>query len=155
MRFLKKYEEKLGPSLSAGMLIGTVVLAIHAMTCTWYFVGTINTHSINGSDVPGDASSGWVETMFDGSARLCSCHGAGLGGNGGGQTYFFDAFERKCSDLRGEIYDVCPGQQESIPSPWDYYYKALYTGLKDTSVRPGYLHSVCSSLDAEKVALQM
>jgi hypothetical protein len=158
MRILKKHEEKLGPSLSASMLIGTVVLAIHAITCSWYFVGTINTQTVNGTDIPGDASLGWVETMFEGSARLCSCHGADLGSNGERQTYFFDAFESKCmhpSDLGGETYDVCPGQQEAIPSPWDYYYKALFTALKDTSVKPGYLHSVCNSLDTERLSLNL
>ena len=149
MRILKKYEDKLGPGLSAAVLIGTVVLAIHAITCMWYFAGTINTHTPGGSDVPGDESSGWVEAMFTGSARLCSCYN-GTDSSGEPRPFFFDAFQSKCmhpNDLEGKGYAICSGKEDGVPTAMDYYYKALFTSMTNTSVKPGYLHSVCHSLD--------
>ena len=152
MRIIKKYEEQLGPSISAAMLIGTVMLVLHGMTCAWYFVGTLNTLNDAETSVPGAQSAGWVEKVFKGSSRLCSCYDGGLDRNGEPQGYFFDAFDNVClhpNDLEGETHDVCPGTIGDIPEPIDYYYKAMFTALKDTSVTPGYLHSVCTSVVAE------
>ena len=147
MRIIKKYEEQLGPGPAASMLIGSVILVLHAMTCAWYYVGTVNTLGDADTSVPGAQSAGWVEKVFSGSSRLCSCY-EWLDETGETQIYFFDAFDIVCkhpNDLDGEMYDVCPDKIGDIPEPMDYYYKAMFTALKDTSVTPGYLHSVCTS----------
>jgi hypothetical protein len=136
------------------VLIGTVLLAIHTMTCCWYFVGTFGTldSAINGtSTIAGKASTGWVEEIFQGSKRLCSCYDASddsvttEGDEEERAIYFFDAFESKCVhpyDLDAAVEEVCIEKRKMVPGPWDYYYRSLFTSLQDTSIANGYLHSV-------------
>ena len=104
MRILKKYEEELGPALSASIIIGTVLLVIHTITCCWYFVGTFGTLEELGNGtvaIAGTVSTGWVEAIFKGSDRLCSCYNSageydGDFTDGASRPYFYDAFESKC-----------------------------------------------------------
>jgi hypothetical protein len=165
MRILKKYEDHLGPILSASVLIGTVFLAIHTITCCWYFVGTFGTlsNTINGTEiVAGKASTGWVEAIFKGSERLCACYGdpdhplyAFETEGGEDRTYFFDALDSVCVhpfDNSAPIELVCPEQRKMVPTSWDYYYKSMFTALKDNSIMSGYAHSVAELMCAALIA---
>lgn len=43
VRIFKKYEEVAGPTLKAIMLVGSVLLLGHSVTCAWFVAGTLDT----------------------------------------------------------------------------------------------------------------
>jgi hypothetical protein len=50
--------------------------------------------------------------------------------------------------LDAPIELVCHNQRDQIPGPWDYYYKALFTAIQDSSIASGYTHSIGELLGA-------
>jgi|EP01046_Picozoa_sp_COSAG06_P020926 hypothetical protein len=120
-----------GPAVSAALLILVVILAIHTITCLWYYVGTIPSvvnQKTNGTVVAGRASTGWVDQIFQGSSRLCDCYPEVQD-----QAYFYDAYDNYCihpdDDL--PVESICSrdsaGLMNIAPTVWDYYYKGIHT----------------------------
>jgi CRP-like cAMP-binding protein len=152
MRIFKKYEEELGPLVSASLLVGAVVLIIHAIACIWFLVGTTRTYynshecTKEGTcdDEPIIQSHGWVEDNFAGSASLCGCRT-----DVHGQPYFYDAYESFClhpMNMSAPIEKVCPGAMK--PDAWTYYNKALFTAMQDTNIGDDYDHGTSELLAA-------
>ena len=73
IRIFKKYEEQIGPTLNAAMLVVTVLLLLHVITCVWFALGGARE---DGSLKLGavSASSGWIEYRFQASERYCGCY---------------------------------------------------------------------------------
>eukprot|EP01047_Picozoa_sp_COSAG01_P020370 COSAG01_NODE_1158_length_11469_cov_101.645646_5_plen_639_part_00 len=141
MRIFKKYEDQVGPALSGLVLIMTVGLAVHTITCLWYYAGTLSNTS--GSSLA--SSSGWVEFTFQGSHRHCSCYG-----DGNGNTLTYDSLERSCFNATDDtvlMKEPCT-EAENLPSPWEYYTQAMFTSLSKADIHPDYDLSIPEMLFA-------
>ncbi len=74
-RIFKKYADQFGSSVQAGILVGTVILLLHNITCIWFALGSARDDVSLFSSIEGGMSSpGWIEAVFDGSQKVCSCH---------------------------------------------------------------------------------
>ena len=145
--------------LSAFVLIGSTLLAVHTITCAWFFTGTYfewqdTAQKLDGlvgpyHVVPGTDSRGWVEEVFDGTNRLCQCHtnSTNTTGRPSGAMHF-DSFEKRCvntTDADAPTLPPCFGV--STPSAWDYYTKSLHTAMSgDTAISDEYSNTVVEML---------
>jgi hypothetical protein len=126
LRIFKKYEEKLGPLLTATLLLGTISLLLHFVACLWFLIGTM--------PAPGNGwqarRSGWIEEVFGTSADVCdSCHN---------HTYF-DPYLGSCLSLTDDSLppkDRCP---DSIsPDKISYYIKSFFTVFRTPEINDNY-----------------
>jgi hypothetical protein len=136
LRIFKKYEDSLGPMLSGIIIIGSVVLLIHYMTCIWYFTGTQE----GLSKVEGFASTGWVEFMYQGTASHCSCYSSG------NSTLAYDTLERRCFNATDDTAKLREPCSENIPSPWDYYSQSMFSAMQNTGIHPDYIMSLAEMM---------
>ena len=138
LQLFKKYEEQLGPLVNAIILIGTLLFVIHAITCGWFWTGT-HDDRVDTQLSEFRQSHGWVDFIFGGTDNLCGCYN-----NATSETFYavYNPTEKVCVDVRsGGYFPVC--DESAIPSPLDYYYKALFTGLQGGNIdHENYNHSV-------------
>lgn len=133
VRIFAKYEETLGPTLKAAVLIGTVMLLFHLLNCIWYSIGTIN---LDGDNLEG-SPSGWVDHKFGVSDTLCGCHNT--------STVYYDHVERMCVDTSESVADlmeVCPDSEDVVPSLTRYYLHSMMTALHEPSIDDSYTNTV-------------
>lgn len=126
LRIFKKYEEHLGPMLQATVLLGTITLLLHFVTCLWFLVGTMPDPG-NGWQ---ERSTGWLEEVFKTSPDACdSCYN---------DTYF-DPYIGKCLSLFDESLpakDACPDTVS--PDKMSYYIKAFFTVFRNPEINDRY-----------------
>lgn len=146
MRIFKKYEDKLGPALNAMILIGTVVLLLHSISCIWFAVGTARDDVMGGEDRGVMSSEGWIEKLFQGTAVFCSCY----------NDTFYDPVERMCiyrSGLDEGAFgqDICAGTEKMVPSLTAYYLQSAFSVFQDPGIDDDYNNSVSELLGAAAV----
>lgn len=143
MRVFKRHEDALGPVISTMVLVGGVTLVLHTITCFWYLAGsertdkgTLDEREQSGLRVDHNAN-GWVEAVFELTEKHCACHEEYHVGMGIGHALVFDSFEGMCVNSTDEdalLLKPCEDAEHQIPSPWDYYSKAMFTAMQDPSV---------------------
>ena len=128
MRMFKKYEEQLGPMLQASLLVGTISLLLHFVTCLWFLVGTM---PAPGSEV-NVTSTGWIEEEFQSSKRMCDrCHSKG--------STYFDAYLNKClSTIDESLPALLPCGDEDAPTKAAYYIKSFFTVFQKPEINDEY-----------------
>jgi hypothetical protein len=142
MRLMKKYEEVIGPALNGTILVIATMLILHTMTCVWYYVGTLREVKSDGESTDvAKHLTGWVEHIFQGSERYCGCY------NG---THY-DPTEHLCVPtcaaddklcLQRKLREPCSTpDQGTAPTESDYYWKALWLSVQDSSVASDYTHT--------------
>jgi hypothetical protein len=144
MRMFKKYEDKLGPLLNATMLVGTVILLLHSITCIWFAVGSAR-DDLTGAATGAMSSKGWIEHLFKGSETHCSCY----------NDTFYDPVDRICvSRVDGdgaEIRDMCEGTADQMPSLVSYYLQSAFSVFQDPGIADQYSNSVAELVSAAAV----
>jgi hypothetical protein len=133
MRMFKKYEEQLGPMLQALLLIGTISLLLHFVTCLWFLVGTMP--DLGGEDPAKDwkaTSTGWIEEEFQSSKRMCdSCYNE--------TKYVYDAFLDRCLSTEDEsLPALAPCEDEASPTKTAYYIKSFFTVFQTPEINDEY-----------------
>ena len=119
------------------LLFGSIIYSGHVIACVFYLSGTFpafDQDSLN--PVPGSVSSGWVDRVFQGSDRLCSCYGNDL---------HFDSYENMCvntTDQTAPVHQPCEEMETPAPSHWEYYTKSLFLSLQDPMIDSGYTHTM-------------
>jgi hypothetical protein len=126
IRFFAKYEEVLGPSLKAFMLVMVVVLLFHVLNCVWFSVGMVR--------------SGWVDHKFglsDTHTGVCHCHNR--------SEVYYDSVERMCvdaTDTAAELMKTCSDAEGIVPSLASYYLQSMMTALNNPSLDASYTNTV-------------
>lgn len=145
-RIFKKYADKLGPSVMALLLVCSVILVLHSVTCVWFTLGTARDDIDFLSDVTGGLSSpGWIEQVFKSSDKLCACYSG---------MYYYDPLERVCvnrMDANAPMEDICDDTTSVVPSLSAYYFHSAFTVFQDPSVQDAYTNSLAEMAGAAAV----
>ena len=137
LRIFAKYEEMLGPTLKAVILIGTVMLLFHLLNCIWYNIGTVYWAAGNEESSLEGRRSGWVDHKFGLSDALCGCHNA--------SAIYYDSVERMCVDTSDKVtglMDVCPDTKNAAPTLTGYYLQSLMTALHNPGLDTSYTNTL-------------
>ena len=136
---------QVGPLLNAIMLVGTVALLLHTITCIWFAVGAVRDDDASAADDLSaiSASAGWIEYEFKGSERYCSCY----------DDAHYDPIDRLCvhRNLNYITDPVCDDTGFETPSLTAYYVMSAFTIFQNPMVADEYTNSLPEMLGAAAV----
>jgi hypothetical protein len=131
------------------MLVGTVVLLLHVITCVWFALGSARDDVAIFSSVTGGLNSpGWIEQVFQGSEKQCACY----------SNMYYDPLERMCVsriDFSASAEEICDGTSSDLPSLTAYYFQSAFTVFQDPSVSDSYSNSLAEMMGAGAVTTCM
>ena len=137
--------DQVGPLLNAIMLVGTVALLLHTITCIWFAVGAVRDEDASTANNLGDiaTSAGWIEYEFKGSERYCSCC----------DDAYYDPVDRLCvhRNLNDFTELVCDTAESETPSFMAYYVQSAFTVFQNPMVADEYTNSLPEMIGAAAV----